>query len=353
MGEQEQTSFSLDELSQESGFDTRVIRSFIEQGLMRGPTTLGRYARYSRQHLERLQAIKVLKEKQGLRVVEVRQQLLAMSDAEIAALAETGSTLGAQQPEGSALDYIRQQSDLFLEPYCEPELPTSVVSEEKPKSKPKTLANSIREKLGFKVKEPAQHPVNPPEPRPNLQNQPAASAPDSVSKGDASNELSIPASKPLHLVSPMSLADSVREKIAQSSAQAVAEEEALAAERAARLAAQSKYESPWSDGRDAETDEDDSVAQDLSEYWAPATSDEQRSTKDRILTPFDRLAHNLKEQVGGRTVRRQAKKEVWHRIPVTPDIELSVRGIHDEQQLARLERVADYLRELLTGGSYD
>lgn len=319
---------------------------------MRGPTTLGRYARYSRQHLERLQAIKVLKEKQGLRVVEVRQQLLAMSDAEIAALAETGSTLGAQHPEGSALDYIRQQSDLFLEPYCEPELPTSAVSEEKP-SKPKTLANSIREKLGFKVKEPPQQPVNPPEQRTKLQNSSSASAPDSVSKGDASNELSIPASKPLHLVSPMSLADSVRQKIAESSAQAVAEEEALAAERAARLAAQSKYESDRRAGGDVETDEEDSVREDISEYWASATSDEQRTTKDRILTPFDRLAQNLKEQVGGRTVRRQAKKEVWHRIPVTPDIELSVRGIHNEQQLARLEHVADYLRELLTGGSYD
>ncbi len=80
---------------------------------------------------------------------------------------------------------------------------------------------------------------------------------------------------------------------------------------------------------------------------------EQRITKDRLSTPVDRLVVGLQHQLGQKTARRQSKREVWHRIQVTPDIELSVRGIQDEQHLAQLERVADYLRELLTGGSYE
>jgi len=99
-------SYTLEDLSAETGFDTRVIRSFIEQGLLRGPTSLGRYARYSDRHLVRLLAIKALKENRGLKLSDTRQTLLCMSEPEIDALAETVRRHKANPP-ASALDYLR------------------------------------------------------------------------------------------------------------------------------------------------------------------------------------------------------------------------------------------------------
>ena len=62
----DRASYSLEDLSAKTGFEVRVIRSFIEQGLLRGPSSLGRYARYSDWHLVRLLAIKALKDRRGL-----------------------------------------------------------------------------------------------------------------------------------------------------------------------------------------------------------------------------------------------------------------------------------------------
>jgi len=302
MSDTEQTSFSLEELSAESGFDTRVIRSFIENGLIRGPSTLGRYAKYSRPHLERLRAIKILKEKQGLRLSEVRQQLLTMSDAEITALAETGSSTffsdSTKKPQDSALDYILSQGQQFMTSDVQPAAATSsamfdedddwddesddnvnhasTMEVDSVAEPARTIAEAIRAKLGFKSK-----PVSL-TPEPGLE-------------------------KPV-------LSETV------------------------------------ADDDDPDEPAPQAVAQ-LS-GWGPASEDEQRITHERLSTPVDRLAEALKQQAGSKTVRRQAKREIWYRIQVTPDIELSVRGINDEQ-LTRLERVADYLRELLTGGSYE
>ena len=123
------SSYTIDDLAGETGFDRRVIRSFIEQGLLRGPDPMGRYARYSKTHLDRLLAIKALKNVQGMPINEVRRALLSMSHNDIQALAV--SSMGdniiypppptvnrvddaAESPCGSALEYIRsieQQSE--------------------------------------------------------------------------------------------------------------------------------------------------------------------------------------------------------------------------------------------------
>ncbi len=100
-------TYTLEELSSETGFDTRVIRNFVEQGLLRGPTSLGRYARYSDRHLVRLLAIKALKEARGLKLSDIRQTLLCMSEPEIVALAETVRAGHTDAPPVSALDYLR------------------------------------------------------------------------------------------------------------------------------------------------------------------------------------------------------------------------------------------------------
>jgi DNA-binding transcriptional MerR regulator len=104
--EKDRPSYALEDLSTKTGFDIRVIRSFIEQGLLHGPSSLGRYARYSDWHLIRLLAIKALKVKRGLKLSDIRQTLLCMSDSEILALAETARE-PELNPQSSALDYIR------------------------------------------------------------------------------------------------------------------------------------------------------------------------------------------------------------------------------------------------------
>ena len=292
MSDPSSTTFSLEELSHESGLDTRVIRSFIEQGLMRGPTSLGRYARYSRHHLERLQAIKILKERQGLRLSEVRQQLLLMSDAEIAALAEAGSR-DSNFVDSSALDYILSQSQQF-----ESGQQTEAIA-----PPPNELVQNAWRNGGDSVQ---------------------------IQPSSLKNE-----------GHPLSIADAI----------------------ASRLGFKGKALDTDSQDRQIDDRHEPLAAGDVFADVAPNIvpqgnqnrdlDSEQRITKDRLSTPVDRLVVGLQHQLGQKTARRQSKREVWHRIQVTPDIELSVRGIQDEQHLAQLERVADYLRELLTGGSYE
>lgn len=94
---------TLEELAERSGVQPRVIRSYIEQDLLRGPGSKGRYARYTNYHLERLLAIRALRE-QGLSLADIRVRLLTMNDEQIA---RTGATAAASAP-ASALEYLRR-----------------------------------------------------------------------------------------------------------------------------------------------------------------------------------------------------------------------------------------------------
>lgn len=358
MSQTNQTSFSLDELSHESGFETRVIRSFIEQGLMRGPTSLGRYARYSRHHLERLQAIKILKEKQGLRLSEVRQQLLLMSDAEIEALAETGSYV-AKAGDTTALDYILSQSAQFdtgqvqalssssaaddvirkvSDDSISSQADAGRIHSDKSEGNPRSLTDAIKKKLGLKPKSERSMGLR-------------------LHGGDAT---------------PEGLAEHVRLTAARAQQENFSKEDVLGE---SAFDANHVLQNCSSEGSNIDSSLEMLPSQNDENKYTASTSepdredkpphlvaaendvweafDDQRITQNRLATPVDRLVFGLQQQVGSKTVRKQAKKEVWHRIQVTPDIELSVRGIQNEQHLARLERVADYLRELLTGGGYD
>ncbi len=51
------------------------------------------------------------------------------------------------------------------------------------------------------------------------------------------------------------------------------------------------------------------------------------------------------------TAPRKSHAESWWRIPVTSDVELNVRAGSDPESVARFERVADQLRELLLKGT--
>lgn len=48
---------------------------------------------------------------------------------------------------------------------------------------------------------------------------------------------------------------------------------------------------------------------------------------------------------------RKARAEEWLRIPITPDVELAVRGRLDAEQRTRLERCADLIHDILLGSS--
>jgi DNA-binding transcriptional MerR regulator len=195
-------SYSLEDLSDKTGFEVRVIRSFIEQGLLRGPSSLGRYARYSDWHLVRLLAIKALKERRGFKHSDIRQTLLCMSESEILALAETASS-GTGTTRSSALDYIQSLN-------------------------PQTFETQ-------KVDEVA-HQAN------LLFQSPGQQAPPQIEQSDS------------------------------------------------------------------------------------------------------------KQQIAYQSERQLPASEPWHRFQITPDVELSVRGIQSEKQMARMKSIANSLREFLIGG---
>jgi DNA-binding transcriptional MerR regulator len=80
----------------------------------------------------------------------------------------------------------------------------------------------------------------------------------------------------------------------------------------------------------------------------------QRTTAPRTThTPVDRLAERMERVAGRANVPRKAKGEFWYRVPITPDLELTVRGEPSPVEKARWERIADHIRQLLIGGSED
>lgn len=195
--------FTLAQLAERLGMQPRTIRSYIEQGLLRGPEIGGRGARYSEYHAQRLQAIRTLKELRRLPLGEVRRRLMVVTGPEIAALARESELVKAPTSGPgavSALDYLR-----------------------------------------------------------------------SINSGGRQEQTSAPAQ--------------------------------------ANAPAQEGY------------------------------------------TPVDILLARL-DRAGARPARR-ARGEVWTLISVTPDVEIRVRGAQTPDELARWERIADHLREILTGGAQE
>ena len=65
------------------------------------------------------------------------------------------------------------------------------------------------------------------------------------------------------------------------------------------------------------------------------------------LQGFEALEHHLGQ--GRAEPARKARAEEWLRIPITPDVELTVRAPLDAEQRVRLERCADLIRDILLG----
>jgi DNA-binding transcriptional MerR regulator len=90
-------TYSLHNLAQLTGIEARTIRSYIQLGLLPGPEGAGRGSYYGPPHLERLQAILVLKTQDNLSLADIRRRFLTATADEIRSLA----TRGKAAPEAS------------------------------------------------------------------------------------------------------------------------------------------------------------------------------------------------------------------------------------------------------------
>ncbi len=90
-----EVSYSLGDLADGAGIETRTIRSYIERGLLPGALTRGRAARYSKEHLSRLRLIMSLRRaRPNITLSEIRILLQGFNPAQIHALAG-GSIIAA------------------------------------------------------------------------------------------------------------------------------------------------------------------------------------------------------------------------------------------------------------------
>jgi DNA-binding transcriptional MerR regulator len=110
-----ETMYTLQELADQTQIAPRAIRSYIAEGLISGPDSLGRNARYGRSHLDRLLLIKEFRDVQNMSLGEIRARLLSMAPEEVREVAgkaqarlKTSRDLEALSEEGdtSASRYL-------------------------------------------------------------------------------------------------------------------------------------------------------------------------------------------------------------------------------------------------------
>ena len=114
-----QKTLSIEDLARHSGLSVRTVRYYMQQGLLPGPDTAGKYASYSHRHLDHLAMVQRLK-RLHLPLKEIQhlianmspgdmQQLLAMQDTmAFKRLARRDDEVLYNREEGlsSAKDYI-------------------------------------------------------------------------------------------------------------------------------------------------------------------------------------------------------------------------------------------------------
>jgi len=229
---------TLSELAERTGVEMRTLRSWIQQGLVPGPDSVGRNARYASAALIRARAVKAMRDIYGLPLSSIRQDLLAADEKRIAAYAAMAGPAAA--PPGGPGEQLGSPAPAAA-----------------PAPSGSTAADYLR---GLR------------------------------SSGVYGAEPPLAGSARIMTSTPNSLA-SMPEGLLGS---------------------------------------------------APAPSSGSRLT---------RLAEGLERIAGVRPSRRKVKGEVRLHIPITPDVELTVRGEHSPEEIARFEQVADLLRVILTGGA--
>ena len=115
------TELTLEDLAKLSKMSIRTLRYYIQEGLLPGPDTRGKFASYSREHLERIEMIKRLKNKY-LPLQQIKQLMDNMSEEDIHQMLQYQDQLDPKLEQykaniiqsdnlnknnSSALDYIR------------------------------------------------------------------------------------------------------------------------------------------------------------------------------------------------------------------------------------------------------
>lgn len=118
---------TLEDLSTYSGLTLRTLRYYIQEGILQGPDSRGKYARYSQEHLDRIELIRRLKELR-LPLQEIGQIIENMTPEEISKVREyqdilktkikrpefpKTSELSFSNNKSSALEYIRELESRF------------------------------------------------------------------------------------------------------------------------------------------------------------------------------------------------------------------------------------------------
>nr|WP_052389845.1 helix-turn-helix domain-containing protein [Belnapia moabensis] len=106
------TELTLAELAAASGLEPRTIRSWVAQGPIPAPRSRGPGARYPAGGLERLMAIRGMRDRLGMPLAAIRQELLVATTEQLQAHAERAADLAPEPAEPapappSALDYLR------------------------------------------------------------------------------------------------------------------------------------------------------------------------------------------------------------------------------------------------------
>lgn len=121
------TALTLQELADKTGVEPRTIRSYVEKGLLPGPDSLGRAARYPRETLDRLKVLQLLRDaNRNLTLDQIRLLLQSLGQSQIHAIAtgrqqigaviDTDAGTGTPSPAG-ALEYLRRlKSHAVAEP---------------------------------------------------------------------------------------------------------------------------------------------------------------------------------------------------------------------------------------------
>lgn len=109
---------TLQELADQTGVEPRTIRSYVEKGVIPGPGSLGRGARYPRETLDRLKVLQLLRDaNRSLTLDQIRvllhgigpSQLRAIADGamRIGALIDTDAAGSSPLPRTAAMDYLQ------------------------------------------------------------------------------------------------------------------------------------------------------------------------------------------------------------------------------------------------------
>ena len=111
-------NLNIEDLEKHSGLSKRTLRYYMAKGLLPGPDTLGKYASYSQEHLDRLDLVLYLKKVMNMALDEIAELLNRMTHQEVLDYLESqkGSLekIKSLKPEtetppqkSSALDYIK------------------------------------------------------------------------------------------------------------------------------------------------------------------------------------------------------------------------------------------------------